>query len=172
MLKKIKSFLLDTADFLQALKEVGRVTGDCWLVMIDVTSLYTSIEHCKGIEAVHRLLEGSTYNPQQQDFMLQLLEIVLHENFFMFRDRFYMQKRGSAMGSNVAPHMQTAIWQTSRSGLFICTNYLISMPKYGGVSLMMCFAYGRGHWSRSLLSLNLLTPSGRNSNLQLHMVSF
>lgn len=79
------------------------VPTEGWLVTIDVVSLYTSIEHQKGIEAVRGLLSTSDYSIQQQNFVMELLEIVLYENFFLFRDQFFIQKRGTAMGSNVAP---------------------------------------------------------------------
>lgn len=95
--------MLDTSDFLKGLRDITVVPTEGWLVTIDVVSLYTSIEHQKGIEAVRGLLSTSDYSVQQQNFVMELLEIVLYENFFFFRDQFFIQKRGTAMGSNVAP---------------------------------------------------------------------
>ncbi|CAJ0956744.1 unnamed protein product [Ranitomeya imitator] len=42
-------------------------------------------------------------NPDLSDLCCELLSIVLNNNFFLFEDTYYLQIKGSAMGSNVAP---------------------------------------------------------------------
>ncbi|XP_073446551.1 uncharacterized protein [Dendrobates tinctorius] len=72
------------------------------LVTLDVNSLYTSISHAKGIQATRSLLETSKMSGESIQ-CLDLLTLVLYENFFLFEDTYYVQSRGTAMGSNVAP---------------------------------------------------------------------
>ncbi|CAJ0937651.1 unnamed protein product, partial [Ranitomeya imitator] len=66
-------------------------------------SLYTSIEHDKGLEAVSCALLGSDVAPECAQLVLTLLEFILRRNYFVFGDEYYLQLRGTAMGSNMAP---------------------------------------------------------------------
>ncbi|CAJ0966852.1 unnamed protein product [Ranitomeya imitator] len=101
--KTTRSFLLDTGHFLDVIKRLDRVPSNSTLVTLDVNSLYTSIQHTKGIEATRHLLCQSPISEDAIQFFLDLLTLVLYENYFLFEDTFYIQKCGTAMGSNVAP---------------------------------------------------------------------
>ncbi|CAJ0957399.1 unnamed protein product [Ranitomeya imitator] len=103
MVKLTKSFILDTGDFIKLIKDIGQVPCDSILVTWDVNSLYTSIIHEKGLTAVQELLNGSSLDDNTIRFCMELLNLVLREKFFMFGDDFFLQKQGTAMGSNVAP---------------------------------------------------------------------
>ncbi|XP_073497333.1 uncharacterized protein [Phyllobates terribilis] len=101
---KIASYIKDTAHFLTSIKDLGIIPNNSILTTMDVNNLYTSIDHEEGIEATKKFLRThTTYSVQQIDFCKDLLTLVLTKNFFMFEDRFYFQKRGTAMGSNMAP---------------------------------------------------------------------
>ncbi|CAJ0964481.1 unnamed protein product [Ranitomeya imitator] len=77
---------------------------NCLLVSMDVNSLYTSIRHQDGIESVRSfLVQHTDFSPQQHKFCKDLLTLVLTRNFFIFEDQFFIQRKGTAMGSNVAP---------------------------------------------------------------------
>ncbi|CAJ0964858.1 unnamed protein product [Ranitomeya imitator] len=100
----MKSFLKDTAHFLRLLRDLGPLPPQSVLVTMDVTSLYTSIGHQQGIEAVMKYLqEHTTFTTDKLSFCYDLLGLVLTKNFFLFEDQYYMQQKGTAMGSNVAP---------------------------------------------------------------------
>ncbi|CAJ0922308.1 unnamed protein product [Ranitomeya imitator] len=104
LLVYITSFIRDTSDFLEGLKSVGILQKDCFLVTMDFNSLYTSIDHAKGLEAVQWFLDMYTcFSSIQKDFCLTLLKLILTKNFFLFADQFYIQRVGTAMGSNVVP---------------------------------------------------------------------
>ncbi|CAJ0954330.1 unnamed protein product [Ranitomeya imitator] len=103
LVKKTKSYLLDTGHFLEIIQRQGTVPPESILVTLDVNSLYTSITHEKGIEATRYLLESSDMSIDSTQFCLDLLDIVLRENYFLYEDTFYVQKCGTAMGANVAP---------------------------------------------------------------------
>ncbi|CAJ0964575.1 unnamed protein product, partial [Ranitomeya imitator] len=70
---------------------------------MDVNSLYTSITHEKGIAASKLLLENSGRSTTSIHLCLDLLRLVLYENYFLYEDTYYVQCQGTAMGSNVAP---------------------------------------------------------------------
>ncbi|CAJ0922657.1 unnamed protein product [Ranitomeya imitator] len=103
LVKTTRSFLLDTGHFLDVIKQLARIPSNSTLVTLDVCSLYTSIQHTKGIEATRQLLCQSSLPEDAIQFCLDLLTLVLYENYFLFEDTFYIQKCGTAMGSNVAP---------------------------------------------------------------------
>ncbi|OCT67848.1 hypothetical protein XELAEV_18039149mg [Xenopus laevis] len=99
-----KSFIRDTGDFINKINTIDGLTADAILVTLDVESLYTSIPHDGGVEAVgHHLDKDETLDGAQKKFLLTLLQIVLCKNYFLFQDVFFLQTKGTAMGSNVAP---------------------------------------------------------------------
>ncbi|CAJ0929981.1 unnamed protein product [Ranitomeya imitator] len=102
IIRKIHSFLFDTGDFLHELQKLESIPGDSMLVSLDVKDLYTSIPHSRGISSVRHLVINSQVNSDIIDLCLDLLTLVLTKNF-MFEDRFFLQTKGTAMGSNVAP---------------------------------------------------------------------
>ncbi|CAJ0918791.1 unnamed protein product, partial [Ranitomeya imitator] len=104
LVPKIKSYLRDTTDFLASLKNIEKLPPQCLLVAMDVNSLYTSIRHSDGIESFMSFLSCHTdFSEQQLKFCKDSLTMVLTRNYFIFEDRFFIQKRGTAMGSNMAP---------------------------------------------------------------------
>ncbi|CAJ0934168.1 unnamed protein product [Ranitomeya imitator] len=122
------SFILDTGEFLQCIRELHRVPTNTLLVTLDVKDLYTSIPHLNGINVVHHSLTTAGLTTNQIDLCVELLTIVLYNNFFLFLDTFYLQKRGTAMGSNVAPPANIF-----RSALQFCTHYH-HCPRWGSQS--------------------------------------
>ncbi|CAJ0952342.1 unnamed protein product [Ranitomeya imitator] len=103
LIRTLPSFLLDTGDFLCQLRNLDSLPADLLLVSLDVKDLYTSIPHTQGILSVRHLLTNSLLHPDVINLCIDLLTIVLTKNFFMFEDQFFLQTKGTAMGSNVAP---------------------------------------------------------------------
>uniref|UniRef100_A0A803K106 Reverse transcriptase domain-containing protein n=1 Tax=Xenopus tropicalis TaxID=8364 RepID=A0A803K106_XENTR len=104
LVQQTRSYVRDTTDFLQKLSEIGQLSDEFLLATFDVTSLYTSIPHVEGINAVKKLLcECGQYSSVEVNFFVQILSFILQKNFFKFQDKFYLQIRGTAMGSKVAP---------------------------------------------------------------------
>ncbi|CAJ0940040.1 unnamed protein product [Ranitomeya imitator] len=103
MIRNTRSFLLDTGAFLQIIEDITPVPPDAILVSFDVKDLYTSIPHTDGIHSTRWLLSNNNTNSGLIDLCCTLLSVVLNNNFFLFEDSYYLQTKGSAMGSNVAP---------------------------------------------------------------------
>ncbi|CAJ0947522.1 unnamed protein product [Ranitomeya imitator] len=101
--RSTKSYILDTGDFLNKIHSIKNIPPDSTLCTLDVNSLYTSIEHDKGVEAVILTLREANMDSNLLDLCIDLLNLVLRENFFIFEDDFFLQTCGTAMGSNVAP---------------------------------------------------------------------
>lgn len=101
---KVTSYVRDDMDFLNYIPQT--VPGDTILVTFDVSSLYTNIPHILGLEAIQYWLDK---HPDQIDsrfskeFILAGLKLVLENNTFLFDDENYLQIKGTAMGTKVAP---------------------------------------------------------------------
>ncbi|CAJ0925215.1 unnamed protein product, partial [Ranitomeya imitator] len=101
---RIPSFLRDTSHFLTYIRDLKRIPTDCYLVSLDVNSLYTNIDNDKGISAVVNFLDHNTqFHSDLKVFCRTLLTFILTKNFFLFEDEFFLQRNGTTMGSNVVP---------------------------------------------------------------------
>ena len=82
------------------------VNENTHIVSFDVVNLYSNIPHNYGIEAIRYWLDSFTYElPDRIDkkFIIEGLQFILENNYFMFNDKTYRQKSGTAMGTKVAP---------------------------------------------------------------------
>ena len=52
-MKAGKSYIKDTSDFLEKLKNLGNIPSNAILVTVDVVGLYPSIPHDAGLQAVY-----------------------------------------------------------------------------------------------------------------------
>ena len=57
--KKLKSYVRDTTDFIKKIEAIDHVSDDSRLVSLDVRSLYTNIPHKERIEAAKQKLTKS-----------------------------------------------------------------------------------------------------------------
>ena len=101
----VKSFLRDDFDFLSKIPQ----NIDCneQFVKLDVVALYPSINHEFGLEGVAYFLNNYVtkheYNRFPKSFILEALEIILKNCFFIYNNTYYHQTSGTSMGSIVAP---------------------------------------------------------------------
>lgn len=101
---EVPSFIKDTNHFLHEISELILPT-DSFLVTMDVTSLYTNIPHQDGIEAVVSAYKKSPPNNGVEDHVLAtLIRLVLEHNNFEFEGKHFLQIRGTAMGTKMAPN--------------------------------------------------------------------
>ena len=68
--RDLPSYIRDTTDFLQKLRELPALSSESLLVTLDVSSLYTNIPHDEGINACEEFLNTRTdQSPPHQGFM-------------------------------------------------------------------------------------------------------
>uniref|UniRef100_A0A803K2N6 Reverse transcriptase domain-containing protein n=1 Tax=Xenopus tropicalis TaxID=8364 RepID=A0A803K2N6_XENTR len=85
----LPSYVKDTTEVLAKLEGI-HVVKDTWLVTLDVETLYTSIRHQDGIEAVKYFLDtDSTIDQDKGHFLIKLLNFILQHNYFIFNNSFY-----------------------------------------------------------------------------------
>ncbi|XP_075208158.1 uncharacterized protein LOC142313057 [Anomaloglossus baeobatrachus] len=100
---RLESYVRDSADLISQLEELNIPEGTI-LVTMDVESLYTNISHDLGMGAVSYYLSGrSTGTRDHDEFLLNMLSLILNLNYFVFDRIFYKQVSGTAMGARCAP---------------------------------------------------------------------
>uniref|UniRef100_A0A8C5PYV0 Reverse transcriptase domain-containing protein n=1 Tax=Leptobrachium leishanense TaxID=445787 RepID=A0A8C5PYV0_9ANUR len=114
LVKTTQAYLKDTTNVLELIDQI-QWEPEYIMVTCDVTSLYSIIPHKIGCEAVKFFLEkGYLYPPDQIDFILESIELILKNNFFMFEGQMYRQETGMAMGTRFAPsyaNLFMAYWE-------------------------------------------------------------
>ena len=96
------SYIKNTYDFLEQLSSQA-FHKDCWLVAIDVESLYTNIQPQRGLQAVQNVYDRSGIRIPEFPQVKKLLEISLKNNDFKFGDKYFKQVFGTSMGKIFSP---------------------------------------------------------------------
>ena len=100
----LKTYVKDDRDFLSRLPRF--IPYECDLISCDIVSLYTNIPHALGVEAVRYWLTKRTDLIPARfsiEFILEAVQFVLQNNYFMFDGVCRHQDIGTAMGTVMAP---------------------------------------------------------------------
>ena len=106
----IKSYIRDDIDFLDKIRK--DIDASETMLTLDVTSMYTNIDNQLGVEAItYWVSKDPNLLPRNisKDFIINSLKIVLEYNTFTFDTDYYIQVRGTAMGTKVAPTYATLV---------------------------------------------------------------
>ena len=106
----IKSYIRDDIDFLDKIRK--DIDASETMLTLDVTSMYTNIDNQLGVEAITYWVSKNPYllpRNLSKDFIINSLKIVLEYNTFTFDTGYYIQVRGTAMGTKVAPTYATLV---------------------------------------------------------------
>ena len=104
--EQTSSYIKDTTHFLQKLSAFSANTATDngskpFLVTMDVVSLYPNIDHSEGVASCLSHLERN--KPRVPITILRrLLNLILKCNTMVFKDRFFHQIKGTAMGTGMA----------------------------------------------------------------------
>lgn len=135
ILHLIPSYIKDSTALLQQINILHLPTGSK-LFTADATSMYTNIKTDIGIRALNALLtqHKESSDPHfPKDFFLTTMEIIMNNNIFMFGDTYWLQLKGTAMGTPAAPlysiltfghHENTNILNHFRSNLLFYKRYI------------------------------------------------
>ncbi len=101
--KRHPAYIKNTEDFINKIHSL-ELPKDFLLVTMDIESMYTNINHDKGLEATREALGRVSYTNDKYKAIVELLEISLKCNDFEFNGDFYLQTLGTSMGKKWAPH--------------------------------------------------------------------
>ena len=91
-------------DFITKITSLGKIPEGAIITTLEMTSLYTNIPNHEGIIAVADHLRKDPSKGPNASYILDLLNLVLHNMYFEFNDEFFLQIRGTAMGTALAPN--------------------------------------------------------------------
>ena len=100
----LKSYIKDEWDFVRRFPK--KVEGSFKLLSCDIVALYPSIPIDLGLQALEYWIDRLSYKIDRRftkEFILELAEFVLRNNYFDFDGEKYHQLIGTAMGSIFAP---------------------------------------------------------------------
>ena len=116
-LKYVKSYVKDDIDILRFIPR--QVSKDAILASFDIVNLCSNIPHEYGLEATSYWIEEYPEAlPERinKEFIIKGLKFILENNYFMmFENKIYKQKKGTAMGTKVAPtyaNLVMGYWET------------------------------------------------------------
>ena len=94
----------NSIDFANYLNQVT-IPDNAILLSLDVKNLFPSIPSQECISLVESLLFKTKLPKVTIENLVQLLSLVLEQNFFKFNNKFYKQRTGLAMGSCLSPFL-------------------------------------------------------------------
>ena len=105
MVPSIPSYIRDTKHFLQKLNDLERLPDNAILVTADVIGLNPHISHEEGLLSLENALNSK---PRPSDAIpaediVDLAKLVLTNNNLVFSGKHYLQTRGTAIGTKMAP---------------------------------------------------------------------
>ena len=105
IVQKLSSKIQDTNDFLEKIKKLGKISKNSTLVTMDVSSLYTNIPHNEGLGALENALKSTPLNSNITiKAIITMMHLILTLNNFIFNNEFFLQIKGTAMGTRAAPN--------------------------------------------------------------------
>ncbi|CAJ0934348.1 unnamed protein product [Ranitomeya imitator] len=161
--ESLPSFVKDTTDVLRRFDGLT-LEDDMWLVTCDVESLYTSIDHSHGMRAAQFFLNMTNLSTELIQFILNLLQFIPTHNYFVFKDRPFLQLQGTAMGASCAPsyaNLFLGLWERDT---------VLDTPGHGSVILWLRYIddvlfIWQGSTSQLEQFLNLLNVNTLNIKL-------
>jgi hypothetical protein len=100
--KSLPTYVKDTTDFLKKIQTINQpLQPGTILFCMDVKRLYPSVPRTEGLEACRAALTKRTDQTIPTEEILKVIDLVLKNNNFKFKDRHYMQTEGTAIGSRL-----------------------------------------------------------------------
>ena len=102
---KLPHHIQSTSDFVNKVREITLLLGE-FLMSYDVTTLFTSVPIDPALNIIKDLLEKddnlSNRIVLSVQNIIELLGFFLHNTYFSYKNKFYEQVQGTAMGSPVS----------------------------------------------------------------------
>ena len=96
------SYLKDTYHFIQIIRSMA-VPPSSFLFTIDINNLYTNINTQIGLHTIRNIFNNKPDPNRPDNELLQLIQLCLTHNDFLFNNQYYLQIHGTAMGQRFAP---------------------------------------------------------------------
>lgn len=98
----LPSYVKDSVQFIKMIQTIQLNNDHCFLVTMDIESLYTNVPFEGGLQAAEFFLNLRSDCTPSTRCIVDLIEIILTSNFFLFGSEFYLQVSGTSMGAKMA----------------------------------------------------------------------
>ena len=88
---------------MKKLRSLPNLPDDIILCTVDVVGLYSNIPYEEGLSALRKRLDLRQENNVTTSTLVELAEVVLKNNIFTFKEKTLKQKRGTTIGTKLAP---------------------------------------------------------------------
>ena len=102
-MRSAKSYIKDTGDFLNKLKEISNVLQNVLLVTLDVVGLCPSVPDLDGLGTQPIKLEQWGDKEIPTEDLHKMAQVLLKNNYFGFNSKVKQQLSGTAIGTKFAP---------------------------------------------------------------------
>ena len=109
-IEHVKSYIRDDIDFLNKLRT--ETNEKKVPATFDISSVYTNLDNDLGRQAINLWLEKDPDGLPRNiptEFVLDALGIVSESHVFFFNNKYYLQIKGCAMGTKLAPTYATLV---------------------------------------------------------------
>ena len=101
--REVKFYIKDANNFLKKLRSLPNLPDDIILYSVDVVGLYSKIPHDEGLSALRKRLDLRQEKDVTTSTVVKLAEVIFKYNIFTFKEKILKQKRGTAIGTKLAP---------------------------------------------------------------------
>ena len=108
-MKEGKSYIKDTADFLNKHKDLGEIPEVIADVIADVVGLYPGIPHTERLEVLRKHYDKFLHKNVPTKDIIKMADFVSKNNFLSL---ILSLISGTAIGTKFAPHMPVLLWTT------------------------------------------------------------
>ena len=132
VMQKGESYIKDTGDSLNKIKNMNTVPENPVLVTADLVGLYPSIPHQAGLEALKEALDKWKAIKVPTGKLVKMAEFLLKNSYFQFSDKVYQRISGTAIGTKSAPpyacmlmdQVESKFLQTQKFQPHVCFTYI------------------------------------------------
>ena len=103
VMQKEKSYIKDSNDFINKIRDISSIPEGSLLVTADVVGLYPNIPNELGLEALKKALDNQEVKPIPTKDLVNMAEFILKNNYFEFNGECKQQISGTAIGTKFAP---------------------------------------------------------------------
>ena len=102
-MQKGKSYIKDSGDFINKIKELQSISDGAILVTSDVVALYPSTRHEAGLKALKDALDNRESKSISTEDLIEMARFVSQNNYFEFNGIDKQHISGTAIGTKFAP---------------------------------------------------------------------
>ena len=157
-MQKGKSYIKDSANFINKIKELQSIPDGAILVTSDAVVLYPSIPHDAGLKALKDALDNRESKSISTEDLIKMVRFVLQNNYFEFNGIVKQQISGTAIGIKFAP-TYACIFMEKLETDFVNMQEYLPLVWYRYIDIFFIWTHGEEKHMFFLDDLNKCQPN-------------